>query len=204
MLLKGDDNPWSCGPRRSGNSCPYRRRVEGDDSLCESRHDSPQVQDSNAKQSLKELHALGKRHALARPCRCPILEKEAADQAGIWLFIDDIWSLQMGYPSPTTIPMRNAVRAEIAGMSSSRHQRDSYPILTVQVYTELYLNRKAKLSTGWGDWCACPKWWPYHLRIAFNLHEMDIIITTFSSSCLPFPPGDMVIYIAKGQAMAWR
>ena len=101
-------------------------------------------------------------------------------------------------------PMRNAVRAEIAGMSSSRHQRDSYPILTVQVYTELYLNRKAKLSTGWGDWCACPKWWPYHLLIAFNLQEMDIIITTFSSSCLPFPPGDMVIYVAKGQAMAWR
>jgi len=82
MLLKEDD-PWSCGPRRSGHSCPYRRRVEGDDSLFESRHDSPQVQDSNAKQSLKELHALGKRHALARPCRCPILEKEAADQAGI-------------------------------------------------------------------------------------------------------------------------
>jgi hypothetical protein len=66
MLLKGDD-PWSCGPRRSWHSCPYRRRMEGDDSLqCESQHDSPQVQDSNAKQSLKELHAFGKRHALAR------------------------------------------------------------------------------------------------------------------------------------------
>lgn len=124
---------------------PYIRRVEGDDSPCVSLsmiHHKCRTA-CRAKQSLKELHAFGKRHALARPFRSPILEKETADQAGIRLFImdDPIPAPPNGLSITHHHPMRNAVRAEIAEMSSSsRHQRDSYPILSVQACAELYPN----------------------------------------------------------------
>lgn len=106
-------------------------------------------------------------------------------------------------------PMRNGVHSEIWEMSRLPGIRQIHILFTLSVRaysTQLYPNQKVKLFTGWG-WLidvlvlsngliifllpsTCVKWRPLY--------------ATFSCSYLAFSPRDMVVYVAKGQAVGSR
>jgi hypothetical protein len=111
-----------------------------------------------AMQSLKEFHAFGKSPALAlTSLHYPILEKETADQAGIWLFRDDL-----APPDGLSITHHHPMRMQCA-LKYSRNvvlQTSEWPISYSQcpwlTPNSIRIERRS-FPLGGIDWCACPK-----------------------------------------------
>lgn len=117
------------GPRRSGHSWPYRRRVEARRRLpavvwlcvvvSGSQHDSRTNASAGQqrKRKLKQLHAFGKRHALASTSLQSSKRKQQIklESDCLWL-----WMIRVPPDGLSIIhhhPMRNGVHSEIWEMS---------------------------------------------------------------------------------------